>query len=67
MLNQRFFNPDDMYYYEDDGTRIEKEVKQFLISKTYMLQTLVTNTSGSQLELQLLIDIPKGSLPLSSN
>lgn len=22
MLNQRFFSPDDMYYYEEDGTRI---------------------------------------------
>ena len=25
-LNQRFFNPFDKYYYEDDGTQIEKEV-----------------------------------------
>ena len=24
LLNQRFFNPDDRYYYEEDGTRIEK-------------------------------------------
>ena len=22
LLNQRFFNPDDRYYYEEDGTRI---------------------------------------------
>jgi hypothetical protein len=24
LINQRFFNPDDRYYYEEDGTRIEK-------------------------------------------
>jgi hypothetical protein len=24
LLNQRFFNPDDRYYYEEDGTPIEK-------------------------------------------
>ena len=27
LINQRFFNPEEMYYYEEDGTRIEKEVK----------------------------------------
>ena len=36
-----------MYYYEEDGTRIEKEVTEFIVRRTYMVQTLVTNTSGT--------------------
>lgn len=34
--------------------------------RPYCVQTLITNTSGTRLELQLLIDIPKGSIPLKS-
>lgn len=67
LLNQRFFNPDDRYYYEEDGTRIEKETVQFVVRKPYCIQTLITNTSGTKLELQLLIDIPEGSVPLQSH
>lgn len=26
MINQRFFNPDDMHYYEEDGNKVEKEI-----------------------------------------
>lgn len=67
LMNQRFFNPDDRHYYEEDGTKIEKEVKEFIRRRPYCVQTLVTNTSGTSLELQLLIDIPEGSIPLLSH
>jgi hypothetical protein len=67
LINQRFFNPDDRYYYEEDGTRIEKETDQFIVRRPYCVQTLITNTSGTKLELQLLIDIPEGSVPLRSH
>lgn len=67
LMNQRFFNPDDRYYYEEDGTQIEKEVTRFVKNMPYCVQTLVTNTSGSSLELQILVDIPSGSIPLKSH
>jgi hypothetical protein len=35
--------------YEDDGTQIEKLVDEFLVKKPYTLQTVVTNTSGTNL------------------
>ena len=66
-LNQRFFDPSDKYYYEDDGTKIEKEVGEFIVKRPYCLQTLITNTSGTNLELQLLIDLPEGAFPLQSH
>ena len=67
MINQRFFDHEQRFMYEDDGTQIEKTVEQFLAKKAYSLQTVVTNTSGTNLELQILMDIPSGSIPLLSH
>lgn len=67
LINQRFFNPDERYTYEDDGTQIQKLVDEFIVKKSYSLQTVVTNTSGTNLELQLLMDIPSGAIPLMSH
>ena len=41
-------------------------MSHFIKSKIYALQTVVTNTSVATLDLQLLVDIPQGSLPISS-
>ncbi len=49
LINQRFFDPDVKYTYEDDGTQIEKTVDEFLVKKPYTLQTIITNTSGTNL------------------
>lgn len=67
MINQRFFDPYNRYIYEEDATAIEKEVSEFIVRKVYSYQTVVTNTSGTQLELQLLLDIPEGSIPVQSH
>lgn len=64
MINHRFFDPYDQFHYEDDGLKVEKEVEEFVIHRQYSLQTVITNTSGTNLELQLLVDIPEGSIPL---
>ena len=67
MVNHRFFDPKDQYAYEDDGTRVEKEVNQFVVLTPYSVETVVTNTSGTSIDVQLLIDIPEGSIPLRTN
>lgn len=66
-MNQRFYDPADKYFYEDDGTQCEKIVENFLVLRPYTVQTIITNISGSALEVQLLIDIPEGSIPLRSH
>ena len=38
-----------------------------MVNKPYISQTVVTNTSGTPLELQILLDIPKGTIPLCSH
>jgi len=37
------------------------------VGKAYVVQTVATNTSSTNLELQLLFDIPKGAIPLKSH
>ena len=49
MINHRFFDPFDQFHYEDDGLQVEKEVEEFVIHRQYSLQTVVTNTSGTNL------------------
>lgn len=67
LINQRFIDPVNKFSYEEDGTEIEKEVEEFIVRKPYIAQTVVTNTSGTTLELQVLLDIPKGTIPLKSH
>jgi hypothetical protein len=66
-LNQRYIDPANEYTYEEDGTEVEREVNEFIVKKPYISQTVVTNTSGFPLELQILLDIPKGTIPLKSH
>ena len=35
--------------------------------RPYTIQTILTNISGSTLEVQLLMDIPEGAIPLKSH
>ncbi len=42
-------------------------MSEFIVRKVYSYQTVVTNTSGTNLELQLLLDIPEGSIPVESH
>jgi hypothetical protein len=65
-MNQRFLDPENKNIFED-GMLIEREVEEFIVKRPYLSQTVVTNTSGMPLELQILVDIPKGTIPLGSH
>lgn len=49
IMNQRFFDPLSPKAYEEDGTEYDREVDEFIVSKEYALQTVVSNTSGTPL------------------
>ena len=65
---QTFFDPyDKLTTLKDDPTvQIEKEVEEFLINKIYGTKVIVTNTSIANLDLQVLSEIPSGSIPVNS-
>lgn len=67
-LNHRFYDPYDQFIYTEDGLKEEKCVPndEFKPLKIYSIQTIITNTSGNSLELQILLDIPAGSVPLQT-
>lgn len=67
LMNQRFYDPLNRYSYEEDGTQVEREIEEFIIGKPYIAQTVITNTSGTNLELQILLDIPQGAIPLKNH
>jgi hypothetical protein len=58
LVSQRFFDPSDPYINEEDGTKLERNVTEFLKDKMYTCQTVITNTSVASLDLQILLDIP---------
>lgn len=50
--------------YKEDGTEVEKTVKEFIAGRRYSCQTVFTNISAARLKVQALIDCPKGSIPV---
>ena len=38
-----------------------------MILKPYILQTIISNVSSSNLDIQILVDIPEGSIPLKNH
>jgi hypothetical protein len=42
-------------------------VTEFLKDKIYSCQTVITNTSVASLDLQVLLDVPQGSIPVLSH
>lgn len=66
IVSQRYFDPSDPYSTDEDGTQLEKNVTELIKDKMYACQTVVVNTSVAQLDLQILQDIPQGSLPMLS-
>lgn len=65
---QTFFDPLDKFTtMKDDPTvQVEKEVEEFVINKIYGTKVIITNMSIANLNLQILAEIPSGSIPVNS-
>ena len=66
MVSQRILDPKNMFE-EEDGLRSERCVKQFVSGRIYVLKTLFTNTSSSELSITAVVDLPSGSIPLETH
>ena len=68
LITQRFFDRNDKYTEseEEPGLQIEKEVDQYIINKIYGSTVIVTNSSSSRQQLQVLVEIPEGAIPVNS-
>ena len=68
LVSQNFFRSDDRYEYEDDGETNDKFVTgEFLTGVVYGSQIVVTNPTSSNHRLDLLVQIPSGSIPVAGS
>jgi hypothetical protein len=64
LVNQNFFRQSDRYRYEGEQ-RFDKFVTdEFLVQTVYGCQVAITNPTSSRQKLDLLLQIPAGSMPV---
>lgn len=64
LVNQSYFRADDRYRYEN-GETYEKYVgDELLVHVVYVCRVVLTNPSASWHKLDLLVQIPRGALPV---
>lgn len=68
MIQQRFFDCSDKYIYSDENPNIkyEKPVKEFLEGRLYESSVVITNPSSIPIKLQVIHEIPQGSIAIES-
>lgn len=65
---QRFFDNAERYSFleGDPNTRIEQEISEFLVSKVYGCQIIITNSTNCSQEVQVTSEVPEGSIPIKN-
>jgi len=68
LITQRFFDPQEKYTESEDepGVQVEKEVDQYIFNKVYGSTVIITNSSSSLQQLQVLVEIPEGAIPVNA-
>lgn len=64
-VSQKFFDPNQMFTIGIDGkSKMFKKVEQFITGTVYGSRVAITNSSDSEHVVQVITEIPQGSLPL---
>ena len=68
LIIQRFFDPQDRHTESEDepGVQVEKDVDQYIINKVYGASVIITNSSTSRQQFQVLVEVPEGSIPVQN-
>lgn len=64
LVSQRFYDPNDRYTLLDDGTEVEKPVKEFVKGRVYGCRVVVTNSTVSDQSISVITEVPQGSIAL---
>ncbi|KAF2069014.1 hypothetical protein CYY_009667 [Polysphondylium violaceum] len=64
LISQHFFDPNNRYSYEANEQNEIYVTDQFLVSKVYGALIVVANLSSKQKKLDILLQIPKGAIPV---
>lgn len=66
LVSQNYFRADDRYSYEENETVDKYVTGEMLVHVPYLCQVVLTNPSSSAQKLDLLLQIPRGALPLEN-
>eukprot|EP01017_Pseudomicrothorax_dubius_P029140 TRINITY_DN3510_c0_g1_i2.p1 TRINITY_DN3510_c0_g1~~TRINITY_DN3510_c0_g1_i2.p1 ORF type:complete len:696 (+),score=188.42 TRINITY_DN3510_c0_g1_i2:115-2088(+) len=68
LILQRYYDPNDRYEKseEDPRLKVEKNVTEFVVNKIYGCQVIITNCSVVNQEVQILLEVPAGSIPINN-
>ncbi|PRQ04207.1 hypothetical protein ENSA5_09910 [Enhygromyxa salina] len=66
LVSQNYFRADDRYRYEDNERHDKYVEGELLIHTVYVCQVVLTNPSSSAHKLELLVQIPRGAMPVSN-
>jgi hypothetical protein len=66
LISQNFFRADDRYRHEGNERYDKFVTDEFLISVVYGSQVVVTNPTSSPQKLEILLQVPRGAMPVSN-
>jgi len=66
LASQRFFSTDDIYFYVNNERRDKFIKDEFLVHTAYGCQVLLSNLTSSRQKLRVLLQIPRGAMPLNN-
>jgi hypothetical protein len=66
LVSQNYFRPDDRYSYEGNEHFDKYVTGEMLVHVVYLCQVVLTNPSSSPQKLDILLQIPRGSMPVNT-
>jgi len=68
LCSQKIYDPNDPVIYDEEDSEIfyDKPVDEFLPNKVYSSRVVITNSTTTRIKVNLIIEIPEGSMPVGS-
>jgi hypothetical protein len=66
LVSQNYFRADDRYRYENNEQHDKYVTGELLVHTVYVCQVVLTNPSSSAHKLDLLVQIPRGAIPVQN-
>eukprot|EP01084_Bolivina_argentea_P167401 290539_1 len=63
-IHMHYYDESDQYKKDENGERIDKFVNKFVPGKIYACRAILTNVSSIEQQIEILSQIPTGSIPI---
>ena len=65
-IHMHYYDETDKYMTDENGERVDKFVERFVPGKIYACRAILTNVSSIDQQIEILSQIPTGSIPVDS-